>query len=147
MVLIRTSLFMGYKFSLLKIIAFGTSTCQRCLETLTATTTVSRNWKDVATRQVDGALDSKFHLLLVGKSTLSHYGCPKVLHHIEYSNYRLFVPKTFRSQERKVPMENFRSLGTKVPGTFVPRERKGLGTKVPTFVPLELSFLGNESSP
>jgi len=51
-------------------------------------------------------------------------------------NYRLFVPKTFRSQERKVPMENFRpqatSPGTKVPGTFVPRN----------FRSQELSFLG-----
>jgi len=75
---------MGYKFSLLKIIAFGTSTCQRCLETLTATTTVSRNWKDVATRQVYGVLDSKFHFSL-GSPTPSRYGCPKVLHHIEYS--------------------------------------------------------------
>ena len=51
-------------------------------------------------------------------------------------NYRLFVPKTFRSQERKVPMENFRSPGRKVPGTFVP---------VP-FRSRELSFPGNESS-
>ena len=33
-------------------------------------------------------------------------------------NYRLFVPKTFRSEERKVPMENFRSRRTKVPGNF-----------------------------
>ena len=48
-------------------------------------------------------------------------------------NYRLFVPKTFRSQERKVPMENFRSPGTKVPGTFVPE----------TFRSRELSFSGN----
>ena len=46
-------------------------------------------------------------------------------------NYRLFVPKTFRSQERKVPMENFRSPGTKVPGNF----------RSP-----ELSFPENESS-
>ena len=29
-----------------------------------------------------------------------------------------FVPKTFRSQERKVPMENLHSGGTKVPGKF-----------------------------
>jgi len=67
-------------------------------------------------------------------------------------NYRLFVPKTFRSQEWKVPMENFRSPGTKVPwnfrsrallfsGTFVPGERKFLGTFVPgTFRTRELSF-------
>jgi len=31
---------------------------------------------------------------------------------------RLFVLKTFCSQERKVPMENFRSWGTKVPGNL-----------------------------
>ena len=54
----------------------------------------------------------------------------------DWSNYRPFVPKTFRSQERKVPMENFRSTGTKVPGTFVPG----------TFRSRELSFSGNESS-
>jgi len=47
------------------------------------------------------------------------------------ANYRLFVPKTFRSQERKVPMENFRSPGTKVPGNFRSRD---------------LSFPENESS-
>jgi len=47
-------------------------------------------------------------------------------------NHRLFVPKTFRSQERKVPMENFRPQGTKVPGTFLPR----------TFRSLDLSFTG-----
>ena len=47
-------------------------------------------------------------------------------------NYRLFVPKTFHSQERKVPMENCRSPGAKVPGTFVPG----------TFRSRELSFLG-----
>ena len=52
------------------------------------------------------------------------------------SNYRLFVPKTFRSQERKVPMENFGSPGMKVPGTFVPG----------TFRSRELSFPENESS-
>jgi len=40
------------------------------------------------------------------------------------TNYRLFVPKTFRSQERKVPIENFRSPGTKVPGNEKSRERK-----------------------
>ena len=85
-------------------------------------------------------------------------------------NYRFFVPKTFRSQERKVSMENFRSSGTKVPGTFVPRtfrsrelsfqrlfvpgNFRSLGTKVPwnfrsralsfsgTFVPGERKFLG-----
>ena len=51
-------------------------------------------------------------------------------------NHRLFVPKTFRSQERKVPMENFRPQGTKVPGTFVTR----------TFRSRELSFSRNESS-
>jgi len=71
----------------------------------------------------------------------------------------LFMPKTFRSQERIVPMGNFRSgdfsfLGTKVPwnfrsrafsfsGTFVPGERKFLGTVVPwTFRSEELSFPG-----
>jgi len=68
---------------------------------------------------------------------------------VDISNYRLFVPKTIRSQERKVPMENFRSPGTKVPwifrsralsfsGTFVPGERKFLGT----FVPWDLSYPG-----
>jgi len=44
----------------------------------------------------------------------------------------LFVPKTFRSQERIVPMGNFRSRDFSFPGTFVPGERKFL----------ELSFLG-----
>ena len=69
-------------------------------------------------------------------------------------NYRLFVPKTFRSQERKVPMANFRSPGTKVPGTFVPGTFRSRGTKVSwnfrsralsfsgTFVPRERKFLG-----
>ena len=84
-------------------------------------------------------------------------------------NYRLFVPKTFPSQERKVPIENFRSPGTKVArnfrspgtkvpenerarerkfqGTFVPRERKFPGTKGPgNESSWQLSFLGNESS-
>ena len=51
-------------------------------------------------------------------------------------NHRLFVPKTFRSEERKVHMENFRPQGTKVPGTFVPK----------TFRSRELSFSGNKSS-
>jgi len=55
---------------------------------------------------------------------------------VRFWNYGLFAPKTFRPQERKVPMENFRPQGTKVPGTFVPR----------TFRSRELSFLGNESS-
>jgi len=44
----------------------------------------------------------------------------------------LFVPKTFRSQERIVPMGNFRSLDLSFRGTFVPR----------TFRSQELSFLG-----
>ena len=50
----------------------------------------------------------------------------------------LFVPKTFRSQERKVPMENFRPQGTKVPGTFVPMTFRSSGT----FVPEERKFPG-----
>jgi len=46
-----------------------------------------------------------------------------VLHRpVPARNYRLFVPKTFRSKERKVPMENFRSRGTKVPGNFRSRD-------------------------
>ena len=54
----------------------------------------------------------------------------------------LFVPKTFRSQERIVPMGNFRSRDFSFPGTFVPGERKFLGTFVPwTFRSEELSFL------
>jgi len=57
-------------------------------------------------------------------------------HSIGVMNYRLFVYKTFRSQERKVPMENFRSPATKVPGTFVPGtfvpgNFRSRGTKVP----------------
>jgi len=43
----------------------------------------------------------------------------------------LFVPKTFRSQERIVPMGNFRSRDFSLPGTFVPCERKFSGTFVP----------------
>jgi len=49
----------------------------------------------------------------------------------------LFVPKTFRSQERIVPMAtlfvpwNFRSRALSFSGTFVPGERKFLGTFVP----------------
>jgi len=43
----------------------------------------------------------------------------------------LFVPKTFRSQERIVPMGNFRSRALSFSGTFVPGERKFLGTFVP----------------
>ena len=78
--------------------------------------------------------------------------CRASMWQTQMSNYRLFVPKTFRSQERKVPMENFRSRGTKVPwnfrsralsfsGTFVPGERKFPGTFVPgTFRTRELSF-------
>jgi len=66
----------------------------------------------------------------------------------------LFVPKTFRSQERIVPMGNFRSRDFSFPRTFVPWERKFPGTKVPwnfrsqalsfsgTFVPGERKFLG-----
>ena len=50
----------------------------------------------------------------------------------------LFVPKTFRSQERKVPMENFRSPGTKVPGNFRSRALSFSGT----FVPGDRKFLG-----
>jgi len=71
-----------------------------------------------------------------------------------YSVPGLFMPKTFRSQERTVPMgnfhswdfvpESFHSLGTKVPGrtkvpgneTFVPGNFRSRGTKVPgPFVP------------
>jgi len=44
----------------------------------------------------------------------------------------LFVPKTFRFQERIVPMGNFRSRDFSLPGTFVPGEK----------VPGELSFAG-----
>ena len=66
----------------------------------------------------------------------------------------LFVPKTFRSQERIVPMGHFRSRAFSFPGTFVPLERKFPGTFFPgerkfpgTFVPWtfrseELSFPG-----
>jgi len=43
----------------------------------------------------------------------------------------LFVPKTFHSQERIVPMGNFRSGDFSFPGPFVPR----------TFRSQELSFL------
>jgi len=59
----------------------------------------------------------------------------------------LFVPKTFRSQERIVPMGNFCSRDFSFPGTFVPWERKFPGTFVPgPFRSPELSFPGNESS-
>jgi len=59
----------------------------------------------------------------------------------------LFVPKTFRSQERIVPMGNFRSRDFSFPGTFVPWERKFPGTFVPRpFRSRELSSPGNESS-
>ena len=71
----------------------------------------------------------------------------------------LFVPKTFRSKERIVPMGNFRSRDFSFPGTSVPWERKFLelsfpgpfvlgnfrsrGTKVPgNFRSLDLSFRG-----
>jgi len=61
----------------------------------------------------------------------------------------LFVPKTFRSQERIVHMGNFRSRDFSFPGTFVPWERKFPGTFVAgpfrspgTFVPGERKFLG-----
>jgi len=55
----------------------------------------------------------------------------------------LFVPKTFRSQERIVPMGNFHSRDFSFPGTFVPVERKFKGTFVPrTFRSEELSFPG-----
>jgi len=58
-----------------------------------------------------------------------------------FSNYRLFVPKTFRSQERKVPMENFRSRELLFPGKESFGERKFRGTFVPrTFCSWELSF-------
>ena len=55
-------------------------------------------------------------------------------------NYRLFVPKTFRSQERKVPMENFHSPGTKVPGNFRSPERSFSGNW--NFRSQALSFSG-----
>jgi len=59
----------------------------------------------------------------------------------------LFVPKTFCSQERIVPMGNFRSQDFSFPRTFVPRERKFPGTFVPgPFHSRELSFAGNETS-
>jgi len=57
----------------------------------------------------------------------------RVYLNIYYTNHRLFVPKTFRSQERKVPMENFRPQGTKVPGTFRSRDFSFTGTFVPIF--------------
>ena len=73
-----------------------------------------------------------------------------VYRHFGPKNYRLFVPKTFRSQERKVPMENsrnFRSQDLSFLGTFVLGERKFPGTFVPRpFRSRELSFPGNESS-
>jgi len=60
----------------------------------------------------------------------------------------LFVPKTFRFQERIVPMGNFRSRDFSLPGTFVPGEkvpgeRKFWGTFVRwTYRSEELSFPG-----
>jgi len=57
-------------------------------------------------------------------------GSAKTAANMHFLNYRLFVPKTFRSQERKVPMEKFRSrdfsfrelsfLRLYLPGNFVP---------------------------
>jgi len=59
----------------------------------------------------------------------------------------LFVPKAFRSQERIVPMGNFRSRDFLFQGTFVPWERKFPETFVPgPFRSWELSFPENESS-
>jgi len=61
----------------------------------------------------------------------------------DIKNYRIFIPKTFHSQERKVPMENFHFWDFSFPGTkpFVPRERKGTFILGP-FCSQELSFLG-----
>jgi len=54
----------------------------------------------------------------------------------------LFVPKTFRSQERIVPIGEL-----SFPRLFVPGNFRSLGTKVPwNFRSRELSFPGNESS-
>jgi len=39
--------------------------------------------------------------------------------HARRGNYGLFVRKTFRSQERRVPVENFRSRDFSFPGTLV----------------------------
>ena len=128
-------------------------------------------------------LCSSVEFILNRKMTIqSHYQCKLVSGGVP----GLFMPKTFRSQERIVPMGNFCSRDFLFPGTFVPWERKFPGTFVPgerkflgTFVPwtfrseelsfpgerkfpgtkgpgnersrerkfLELSFLGNESSP
>jgi len=52
-------------------------------------------------------------------------------------NVGLFVPLHFRSRERKVHRENFRSCGT-----FIPWNIHSCGT----FAPVELSFLGSERS-
>jgi len=76
---------------------------------------------------------------------------------LQYRIPGLFVPLHFRSRERKVHRENFRSRGTFVPwnirslellllwNTFVPRERKFQELSFRgTFAPVELSFLGSE---
>jgi len=69
------------------------------------------------------------------------------------SNPGLFVPLRFRSRERKVHRENFRSRWTFVPWNIRSLELSFLwnfrssGTNVPrTFVPMKLSFPENEYS-
>jgi len=55
----------------------------------------------------------------------------------------LFVPKTFRSQERVVPMGNFRSRDFSFPGTFVPGPFRSRELSFPgNFRSLNLSFQG-----
>jgi len=89
-------------------------------------------------------LCSSVEFILNRKMTIqSHYQCKLVSGGVP----GLFMPKTFRSQERIVPMGNFCSRDFLFPGTFVPWERKFPGTFVPgPFHSRELSFPGNESS-
>jgi len=97
----------------------------------------------------------RLHAAVITRSTGTvHTSAKARVNSVAIRNYRLFVSKTFRSQERKVPVENIRSPGTKTfvlgerkfralsfSGTFVPGERKFRGTFVPgTFRTRELSF-------
>jgi len=73
-----------------------------------------------------------------GSSNTNHRVAPPV----KLSVTGLSVHKTFGSQERIVPMGNFRSRDFSFSRTFVPGERKFRGTFVPSnFRSQELSFL------
>jgi len=69
--------------------------------------------------------------------------CHNAVRHNSQLITPFYKPKTFRSQERTVPVpETFRSRGTKVPGNFRSLDLSFLGTFIPrTFRSQELSFL------